>query len=733
MQPPETQFVQQSRYAELRTLMETRVQDLPKEPFYNSFYLCYAYSKVRHYDRLFPCLDQLQGKIDRGDKQLYWFDFSASAKLMRAQAMIELGDFPKAVAFAEEAERLTRSGDTYLQFRIYALTAAGLSQALAGDRGAARRYAAELEKVSADPVVSSDKYIGLARIAMALGDYPKALDAIRRDDAGSGFRAFADLLSGASLAGQSIFTYWQLPKEYIRGKALLETGEVDAARKSYDALLANPGTVQSADLYWLILFDRGTISERDGRRAEAIDLLRRAVDQIETQRASIPTEANKIGFVGDKQRLYLDLVATLIADGRDDMAFEYAERAKARALVDLLASRRRFAGRDRGAPDLGPLLDSLAEADAQAVTQDASNPDAATAARARSAGIRDTLTRQAPDLASLVVVSTASLAEVRERLRPDETLIEYYGDAKRLFAFVLDRRRMTVVRLDGQGLTEAIRRFRSKVQNPNNNDFRADSEALYDRLVRPLRALIGERLTIVPHGAIHYLPFAALSDGNRYLIETATLRLLPSASVARFLRSDEPPPPQQLLVLANPTYDLPGAEAEAKAIAGLWPEARLLLRAEASKDAVRALGGAYRHLHFATHGRFDAGRPLASGLYLAGDPNGAGPLTVDELYGLRLSADLVTLSACETALGDVASGDDVIGLTRGFLYAGAQALVASLWPIADRETTYLMAAFYADLRRLEKSDALRRAQLAARARYPHPFYWAAFQLSGDGS
>jgi CHAT domain-containing protein len=93
----------------------------------------------------------------------------------------------------------------------------------------------------------------------------------------------------------------------------------------------------------------------------------------------------------------------------------------------------------------------------------------------------------------------------------------------------------------------------------------------------------------------------------------------------------------------------------------------------------------------------------------------------------------VTLSACETALGSLANGDDMVGLTRGFLYAGASSIVASLWPIADRETTELMSAFYVDLKSMGKAEALRNAQLAARSRFPHPFYWAAFHISGDGS
>src|SRR5262249_45294605 len=136
-------------------------------------------------------------------------------------------------------------------------------------------------------------------------------------------------------------------------------------------------------------------------------------------------------------------------------------------------------------------------------------------------------------------------------------------------------------------------------------------------------------------------------------------------------------------------------------------------------------------LHFATHGKFDAAAPLSSGLYLAGAPP-ASVLTVADLYGLDFEADLVTLSACETGLGTIANGDDVIGLTRGFLYAGGRTIVASLWEVDDAATAALMVDFYRQMRTADKREALRLAQLETRARFPQPFYWAAFQVIGRG-
>ena len=121
---------------------------------------------------------------------------------------------------------------------------------------------------------------------------------------------------------------------------------------------------------------------------------------------------------------------------------------------------------------------------------------------------------------------------------------------------------------------------------------------------------------------------------------------------------------------------------------------------------------------------------MQSALYLASDAGTDGRLTVADLYQLRLRSRLVVLSACETGLGAIASGDDVVGLVRGFLYAGAGAIVSSLWQVDDVATAELMTAFYAALPTQNSRDALRQAQLATLKQYPHPFYWAAFFVTG---
>jgi CHAT domain-containing protein len=280
-----------------------------------------------------------------------------------------------------------------------------------------------------------------------------------------------------------------------------------------------------------------------------------------------------------------------------------------------------------------------------------------------------------------------------------------------------------------------VRSFRAAIEqrSPNAAD---RGRALYDRLIRPVVGeLHGNKLTISPHGVLHYLPFVALLDGDRYLLDRYSVRIIPSAGTLVYLKNDRPRKVGKLLALGNPDlgdprYDLPNAQIEAVNVAAMYPDSRALVRGGASKTAVRELGNGFSILHFATHGKFNADDPLRSGLYLAKGSEADGVLSVGDLYTLQWDTDLVTLSACETGLGKVANGDDVIGLTRGFLYAGARSIVASLWEVDDVATEHLMVSFYRDLETNDKREALRLAQIETRSSYPAPMYWAAFQIVG---
>ena len=274
--------------------------------------------------------------------------------------------------------------------------------------------------------------------------------------------------------------------------------------------------------------------------------------------------------------------------------------------------------------------------------------------------------------------------------------------------------------------------------------------ALYAMLIAPIAEVLpaDERamVCIVPHKTLFLVPFAALRDERgRYLAEKHTLTSAPAIGILQFTakRQAEEQASPGLVVVGNPEMPslpdvslaaLPGAEREAEIIAGIFGQGKVakLIGPAANERAVTAVMKNASMIHLATHGVMRGDDAMQSFIALTPTDTHDGLLTVEEVFKLRLRADLVALSACQTGLGTI-SGDGVMGLGRAFLFAGAPSVLVSLWSVSDEATAFHMAAFYRHLvAGKSKAFALRQAQLETRAKYPRPEHWAAFALIGDG-
>jgi len=248
-----------------------------------------------------------------------------------------------------------------------------------------------------------------------------------------------------------------------------------------------------------------------------------------------------------------------------------------------------------------------------------------------------------------------------------------------------------------------------------------------------------DKLIIVPHGVLHYLPFQALkTSAGRFLIEELELRYLPSGSVLR-VSGDKVKRDSQGIVVAvgNPDHHDPRAalayaEVEVQDLGMLFPDSRVLIREQATRANLMPLVPQARILHFATHAKFNEADPLGTAILLTGDTKGEARIEVQEIYSWNIKAQLVVLSACETGLGTLNRGDELIGFTRAILYAGAPSVITTLWNIDDKVSAMLMKRFYQSLKDgLNKAQALRHAQLQTMHLHRAPFFWAAYQLTGE--
>ncbi len=427
-----------------------------------------------------------------------------------------------------------------------------------------------------------------------------------------------------------------------------------------------------------------------------------------------------------------------------DEAFDLAERGRSRTFLDLLGSQTTLSkGRTRALVDEEVRLRArLAEAQAQAQDSGEESDRARAQIEALDRDYRAFLVRvrkESLEQASLMAVEPVTLAEIQALLPEGTTLLEYLVGDGGVVLWVVDRQRATVVQLPGdrQSLITQVRRFRGAItKQAPIADVQNQARGLYRRLLEPARKDIrGDRVVIVPHGVLHYLPFVALrTSSGRWMVEDFSVSTLPSASVLRYLAEKGTGASARALVVGNPDLGaelaLPWAEREARMVGQREKDATVLVRADATEVQVKKLLETAGVVHLATHGELSEDDPLSSAVLLVPGGGEDGRLEVREVFGLDMHARLVVLSACETGLGKLSRGDELVGLQRAFLYAGTPAVVTTLWKVDDKATFELVRSFYTRLEGTGPVEALRQAQLETMRAFPHPYAWAAFGLSG---
>ena len=483
-----------------------------------------------------------------------------------------------------------------------------------------------------------------------------------------------------------------------------------------------------------------------GRTDDALAASGEAVRYVEDIRADLGDSDLRSGYFEGKQGIYQQAVFLALQAQHPDEAFDLAERSRSRTFLDLLGNNTTLSkGRTRALVDEEVRLRArLSEAQARA-QEGAESPESDRARAQIEALDRDyraflaRVRKESLEQASLMAVEPVTLTEIQGLLPAGVTLLEYLVGDSGGAVWVVDRERSTVVMLPGdrQSLIAEVRKFRTAIiKQAPIGDVQNQARALYRRLLEPARPEIrGTRVVIVPHGVLHYLPFGALRSTNgRWLVQDLSLSTLPSASVLRYLADKGTGASSQTLVVGNPDLGaelaLPWAEREARMVGQREQGSTVLVRGEATESQVKKLVGSAGMVHLATHGELSEDDPLSSAVLLVPGSGEDGRLEVREVFALDLHARLVVLSACETGLGKLSRGDELVGLQRAFLYAGTPAVVTTLWKVDDRATFELVRSFYGRLEGAGPVEALRQAQLETMRAFPHPYAWAAFGLTG---
>ncbi len=526
------------------------------------------------------------------------------------------------------------------------------------------------------------------------------------------------------------------------------------------------------DVPWLATQARhllGCLAEIAGDREAALEHYEACAAGVERLRCHVAVELRG-GFLADKGEIYEDVVSLRLARAEVADAFKAVERAKSRALVELLAYHLdiRVKVRRESDQDLVAHIERLRQECQWYYNR--LNPFGERERAERGLAqteqdrLRDELHSREKQLADMLIqlqvrnaeyTKDADLWQVqvespRPYLEDDTLLVEYFIARGEVLAFSVTRegiqvhRRLTtlsrlnrllsLLRLNLQRLSPALFAKGDSVESEWVN-LQGLLGRLHIALIHPLAERLApfERLIVVPHGPLHYLPFHALFDGNCYLLERCEVSYLPNSSLLRLCHGRQANVPDSLPALVvGCSLDgaLPHALVEAQRVAGRL-QGVSLLEESATRANLEAQAGAARVIHLATHGEFRPDAPLFSALYLAD-----GPLTTTDVFNLELNASLVTLSACQSGASVVGGGDELVGFSRAFLYAGAASLLMTWWRVEDQATAHLMDHFYqALLDGHRKPAALRQAQLSLLHgeegdRYRHPYFWAPFFLVG---
>jgi CHAT domain-containing protein/tetratricopeptide (TPR) repeat protein len=500
----------------------------------------------------------------------------------------------------------------------------------------------------------------------------------------------------------------------------------------------------------------GFLYENQDNTAQAIKFYQKAIDITESIQDEIKVEELKASFASQQVNTYDRLINLLWQKGDFEEAFNYVERAKARAFLDQLANGRidfRAGANSKLLEQEQALKTQIIALRQQLITlrnRPRNKWDTDTIAQTETQldnhekDYQDLLLQiklQSPETADLISVDVASLSEIKGLLDTDTTLVEYFVTEDRTLAFIITKNSFKTVTLSvtREQLKEELTLFRDLADPSLDDSHPQELQNLHDWLIKPLQPHLNTaKIAIVPHGILHYLPFAALTDGNHYFSDNYALSTLPSASILRFLPEKRKSQTNSVLALGD--ADVPGlsplnfARKEVQTIAQLF-NSQPLLGKTATETSVWSKATQSGILHLAVHGEYNTNNALFSAIRLAGDTENDGRLEVHEVYGLDLTTttNLVVLSACQTNIGKLSQGDEVVGLNRAFLYAGTPTVIASLWNVDDAATGLLMEKFYTHWQAgMSKAEALKQAQIEVRKDYPHPYFWAAFSLTGDG-
>jgi CHAT domain-containing protein/tetratricopeptide (TPR) repeat protein len=596
------------------------------------------------------------------------------------------------------------------------------------------------------------------------------LQAYHEIGAGADAAAIAARLESLSLRPSAGPSTDETSRHLMLGALRYQEADWAGARAEFETALADGGLARSPSNEISVFVGLRDTEWRLGHRQAAIEWGRLALERFEQQVEHVDLDEVLTTLLGERSSVYENQVGMLAEEGLVAESFSVAERARARGIGRLIAG---AVAEERPGPD--PAPPSAEHELLRARVRQAEHDLELSSDDQETGGLQAGLAVARSELADLflreklrrpggghVEVAPIKVEQLQQTLDSDTTLLSYFVLEEHTLLYVVQRDTVRLIKLPigRTDLRQTVAAFRSAIVSSraasktgrdargvrvlpgSAGSWRKLSSDLYRQLLSPVEEFLNRpRLIVIPHDALHVLPFAALRDpAGHYLVERVTLSLAPSGTVLQSLRQRVENPPAAPLILGDPhgapaaLPALPGARLEARA-AGRLLKTRPLVGASATETLLRERAGGTGILHLAAHAVHLPESPLFSYVALAPDASNDGRLEMIEiLEEIRMAPGaLVFLSACETGLGRRTGGDEMLGLVRAFLAAGAGAVIGTLWRVEDSSSAGLAESFYRRLRLgTPAAQALQGAQLEVlhQSSTTQPYFWAGYALIG---
>lgn len=601
----------------------------------------------------------------------------------------------------------------------------------------ARLYILEKNRIGAAAVKISE-----ATLELELKNYRKALKLAQE---------------AKSLLKQSKNLRYELTARWLESEALRCLGETAKARKSLARIFTDSIKHEQPNLAQSAQISLGRIAVEEANYKQAEKHFKQAIAMIETLRAPLAAEEFRMAFLANKLAPYENLAKIYLAENRIKKAFAIIEKARARVLAESLGgANQSSANQNKVSIKLTKKLEVLREelnwfysrlsradeAEIETLQREAQRREKQIADVMRQIESTRSSASDTQTTANRADANAQLVRQLQNQLSDRKALVEFVNFDGDLSAFVITGKKIQyaanlakeseiLALLEGLQFQFDAMRYGAESLDKFVGELKKRADfylrELNEKLFKLLEKLVGSRkLIVVPVGALHYVPFHALFDGENYLIEKHEVAYSPSATVWQFLASKPLRKAKNAFLMGFADERIPFVNSEIEILNRIFPKAKSFTGDAATFAAFIENAPHFDVLHLACHGNFRPENPLFSSLHLAD-----GSITVKDICAQRLKAEIVTLSACETGLNKIFAGDEILGLARGFLSAGAKSLILSLWTVNDEAATDLMKTFYTELQTGKTaSEALKIAQCNFIERNVHPYFWSPFALIG---